>query len=88
MTKLLLVTGKWIGKSTTLHALLCRARMKTILISSVHIALMTQFFLLLCYEYNASKAISGRVNKVKEAFAGMFSNLFPNMDTDMVSLSI
>jgi len=35
---------------------------------------------------DASKAISGRVTKVKDAFAAMFSNLFPNMDTDMVSL--
>lgn len=92
-----------VGKSTTSAALAhyyAGQGMKTILISSdpahstddtvgVKISSTAQEISpnLWAMNIDASKAISGRVNKVKEAFAGMFSNLFPNMDTDMVSLS-
>jgi arsenite-transporting ATPase len=92
-----------VGKSTTSAALAyhyAEQGMKTILISSdpahstddtvgVKISSTAQEIRpnLWAMNMDAGKAISGRVNKVKEAFAGMFSNLFPNMDMDMVSLS-
>lgn len=92
-----------VGKSTTSASLAhyyAGQGMKTILISSdpahstddtvgVKIGSAPQEIATNLWAMNidATKAVSGRVTKVKEAFASMFSNLFPNMDTDVVSMS-
>lgn len=92
-----------VGKSTTSAALAhhyAGTGLKTILISSdpahstddtvgVPISSTAQTIgpNLWAMNIDAAKAVSGRVNKVKSAFAGMFSNLFPNMDQDVISMS-
>ena len=92
-----------VGKSTTSASLAhyyAGQGLKTILISSdpahstddtvgVKISSTAQEIApnLWAMNIDAAKAVSGRVTRVKNAFASMFTNLFPNMDTDVVSMS-